>query len=107
MTLAHAQCWILLANFETRNLWFSRASLSVGRSVRLAQMLGLHNIEGLDDRWMTMVPPTNWKETEERRRTLWMIFCNDRLASSTTGCPVLMDAKLVSVNTFISTVLPL
>ncbi|KAK9423474.1 putative Zn(2)-C6 fungal-type domain-containing protein [Seiridium unicorne] len=92
MSVAHAQCWVLLANFEAQHLWFSRASLSVSRAVRLVQMLGLHDMETMNANGPTLPPPGDCYEREERRRTLWTVFCSDRLASSTTGWPALMDA---------------
>ncbi|CAM1503651.1 Fc.00g012420.m01.CDS01 [Cosmosporella sp. VM-42] len=92
ITLAHCQCWVLLGHFEVQNLWFSRASMSTSRSVRLAQILGLNNIDGDGGLGTTIAPPKDWCEKEERRRTMWAVFCNDRNTSSTTGWPSLMDA---------------
>jgi hypothetical protein len=96
VTLAHAQAWILLACFEGRNMWFSKAAMSVSRSVRLAQVLGLHCVDGEQQRpGPTIPPPADWVEKEERRRTLWAIFSNDRFASSTAGWPTLMDHRII------------
>src|SRR5688572_12149483 len=96
MTLGHAQCWLLLSQFEARRLWFTRASMSLSRSARLAQMLGLHNVEAPDMPATALAPPRNWSEKEERRRTMWAIFCTDRLTSSTTGWPVVLESSHVS-----------
>ncbi|KAH8660168.1 fungal-specific transcription factor domain-containing protein [Xylariales sp. PMI_506] len=95
VTLAHAQCWVLLGYFEGQHLWFTRAAMSVSKSVRLAQMLGLYNVETADGRF-ALAPSNSWQEKEERRRTMWAIFCTDRMASSTTGWHPLIDAKQVS-----------
>lgn len=94
MTLAHAQCWLLLSHFEAQRLWFVRANLSVSRSVRLAQMLGLYDVETMRGSF-GLAPTDNWQEKEERRRTMWAIFCTDRLTSSTTGWHPLVDARQV------------
>jgi len=42
-------------------------------------------------------PPRDWTEREERRRTFWMAFCDDRYASIGTGWPVLIDEKDVGL----------
>ena len=95
MTLGHAQCWLLLSHFEARQLWFMRASMSLGKGARLAQMMGLLNVEG-SGVTAAMAPPRDWSEKEERRRTMWAMFCTDRLTSSTTGWPLLFESSRVS-----------
>ncbi|KAH6700573.1 hypothetical protein BKA61DRAFT_620792 [Leptodontidium sp. MPI-SDFR-AT-0119] len=103
-TVAHAQCWILMANFEAQQTLFSRASTSLCRSLRIAQMLELHRIDQNDQSDQTLssilAPPKEWSELEERRRTWWVIFCSDRFVSGTTGWPALINAR------DITTVLP-
>ncbi|KAL2133821.1 hypothetical protein VTI74DRAFT_1627 [Chaetomium olivicolor] len=94
MTLGHAQCWVLLGHFEAQHLWYARASLSVSRCVRIAQMLGLYNVEAVNGSF-ALAPTDNWQEKEERRRTMWAIFCTDRLSSSTTGWHPLVDIRQV------------
>lgn len=96
MTIGHVQCWLLLSHFEGKNLWFTRASMSLGRAARLVQMMGLHNVEASGGPMAALPPPRDWSEKEERRRTLWAIFCTDRLMSSTTGWPVLLESSRVS-----------
>lgn len=96
-TVAHAQCWILMANFEAQQTLFSRASTSLCRSLRIAQMLELHRIDQNDQSDQTLssilAPPKEWSELEERRRTWWVIFCSDRFVSGTTGWPALINAR--------------
>ncbi|KAK4248624.1 hypothetical protein C7999DRAFT_40242 [Corynascus novoguineensis] len=77
-----------------RQPWYARASMSVSRCVRLAQMLGLYDVEAVDGGF-ALAPANNWLEREERRRTMWAIFCTDRLSSSTTGWHPLVDIKKV------------
>ncbi|RFU35481.1 hypothetical protein B7463_g877, partial [Scytalidium lignicola] len=76
VTLANAQCWVLLSQFEAYQLWFSRVSMSISRSVRLAQMLNLHWLDPADNLshapQPTIPPPKDWSELEERRRTFWI-----------------------------------
>lgn len=96
MTVAHAQCWELLSHFEAKQTWFTRAPASVSRGVRLAQMLGLDSIDGGSGASRTVLPPArDWTELEERRRTMWSIFCTDLDTSSTTGWPMLLKTDKV------------
>ncbi|KAK0704044.1 hypothetical protein B0T26DRAFT_658509 [Lasiosphaeria miniovina] len=94
VTLAHAQCWNLVANFEAQHLNFPRSSTSLSLSIRIAQMLNLHRIDnkGQPTR-QTIMPAKDWSELEERRRTWWVLFCADRLASGVTGWPVLINER--------------
>ncbi|KAK3393442.1 binuclear zinc transcription factor [Podospora didyma] len=93
-TLAHAQCWTLIANFEAQSLMFPRSSTSLCRSIRIAQMLNLHRLDHKDHfACQTLMPPKDWSELEERRRTWWVIFCSDRLASGATGWPALINER--------------
>lgn len=41
----------------------------------------------------SLPPPRDWTEREERRRTFWMAFCEDRYASIGTGWPMTVDEK--------------
>ncbi len=94
MTLGHAQCWVLLGHFEGQRVWYTRASMSVSRSVRLAQMLGLYDVEAVHGSF-ALAPTDKWQEKEERRRTMWAIFCIDRLTSSTTGWHPLVNVTQI------------
>ncbi|KAM5341902.1 hypothetical protein ACJ41O_014933 [Fusarium nematophilum] len=96
VTLAHAQCLVLMARFEVLGMWFSRCSMSTSKSVRLAQILGLHQLDGNSSMGPTLPPAKDWCELEERRRTFWAVFCNDKNTSSTTGWPSLMDSKRIN-----------
>ncbi|KAH8893649.1 hypothetical protein GQ53DRAFT_644701 [Thozetella sp. PMI_491] len=90
-TIAHAQCWTLMANFEAQQTMFSRASTSLARSTRLAQMLDLQGIDRVEELTpRTLAPPQDWVELEERRRTWWVIFSTDRFVHATTGWPTLI-----------------
>lgn len=98
LTLAHAQAWILVASYEFRHMYFPRAWLSVGRASRMVQMMGLHRLDGQGlDVKQCITPPKDWVEREERRRTFWMAYCNDRYASIGTGWPMQMEESDVSI----------
>lgn len=97
ISLAHCQMWILTGSYEFRMIYFPRAWLSVGKATRLALMMGLNRLDGhgLDVK-QSMLPPKDWTEREERRRTFWMAFCTDRYASIGTGWPMVIDENDVS-----------
>jgi hypothetical protein len=86
-----------MANFEAQLTLFSRASTSLCRSIRIAQMLNLHRIDkGCEAPLLTLPPPKDWSELEERRRTWWVIFCSDGFVCGTTGWPTLINERDVS-----------
>ena len=99
ITLAHCQCWTLLACYEFKLMYFPRAWMSIGRASRLAQMMGLHRQDrvGLDVK-QTLPPPRDWTDREERRRTFWMAFCQDRYASIGTGWPMTFEEADILTN---------
>ncbi|KAI9873216.1 MAG: hypothetical protein M1830_000701 [Pleopsidium flavum] len=99
ITIAHSQTWTLVATYEFKLMYFPRAWMSTGRAIRLAQMMGLHRLDGVGlDVKQCLLPPRDWTEREERRRTFWMAFCEDRYASIGTGWPVLIDEKDILTN---------
>src|SRR5207248_11791651 len=85
---------VLLACYEFKMLYFPRAWISTGKGVRLAQMMGLNRLDGAGlDVKQCLPPPKDWTEREERRRTFWMAFCEDRYASIGTGWPMTIDER--------------
>ncbi|KAH0556350.1 hypothetical protein GP486_005727 [Trichoglossum hirsutum] len=94
ISVAHAQTWILIATYEFKLMYFPRAWMSTGRAIRLAQMMGLHRLDGTGlDVKQCLPPPRDWTEKEERRRTFWLAFCIDRYASIGTGWPMTIEEK--------------
>lgn len=80
-------------------MYFPRAWMSTGAAVRLCQMMGLHRVDGSGlDVKMCIPPPRDWTEKEERRRTFWMAFTEDRYASIGTGWPMTIDEKDIMTN---------
>jgi hypothetical protein len=96
VSVYNGQAWILIATFEAKKTYFSRAWMSTGRATRLVHMLGLHRLDGDgSDIKAILQPPTDFIELEERRRTFWGAFYGDRWASSSTGWPMTIDEKEV------------
>ncbi|ESZ97049.1 fungal specific transcription factor domain-containing protein [Sclerotinia borealis F-4128] len=94
ISVSHAQSHILLASYEFKMMYFPRAWMSTGAAIRLCQMMGLHRLDkpSLDVK-QCIPPPRDWTEREERRRTFWSAFCEDRYASIGTGWPMMIDEK--------------
>jgi hypothetical protein len=56
--------------------------------------IGLHRIDGAGlDVKQCLPPAKDWTEGEERRRTFWMAFAQDRYASIGTGWPITIDER--------------
>ncbi|KAL8649840.1 MAG: hypothetical protein Q9210_004160 [Variospora velana] len=99
VSIAHAQCWILIATYEFQMMFFPRAWASVGRAVRLVLMMGLNRLDGAGLAVKQVLPDArDWTEREERRRTFWMAYCTDRYASMGTGWPLAMDERDILTN---------
>ncbi|KAF2401556.1 hypothetical protein EJ06DRAFT_475959 [Trichodelitschia bisporula] len=99
LNVGYCQAWLLVSMHEFRNMYFPRAWMSVGRSVRLAQMLGLQRLDGVGlDVKQCLQPAKDWIEAEERRRTFWIAFCQDRYASVGTGWPMTIDETDIMTN---------
>jgi hypothetical protein len=94
ISVTSSQAWILMGCYEFKMMYFPRAWMSTGRAVRLAQMMGLHRLDGVGLEVKQCLPiPKDWIEREERRRTFWMAFCLDRYASIGTGWPMIIEEK--------------
>lgn len=61
--------------------------------------MGLHRLDGAGlDVKQCLPPARDWTEREERRRTFWMAFCEDRYASIGTGWPMSFDERDILTN---------
>ncbi|RPB14964.1 hypothetical protein P167DRAFT_552229 [Morchella conica CCBAS932] len=99
ISVACSQTWSLIACYEFKLMYFPRAWLSTGRAVRLAQMMGMHRLDGVGlDVKQCLPAPKDWCEREERRRTFWVAFCIDRYASIGTGWPMTVEEKDILTN---------
>ncbi|KAM0563886.1 hypothetical protein ACHAPJ_000093 [Fusarium lateritium] len=94
ISIAHCQTHTLLASYEMKMMYFPRAWINTGSAIRLAQIL---DGTGLDVK-QCVAPPKDWTEREERRRTFWMAFCQDRYASIGTGWPMTIDERDIMTN---------
>lgn len=73
---------------------FYRASISLARALRIAQMLGLHKIDGDRSTMTSPLPePQDLCELEERRRTWWVVCSHDYLVASVLGWPALVNER--------------
>ncbi|KAK7422201.1 hypothetical protein QQX98_001724 [Neonectria punicea] len=99
ISVSHCQTHILLSSYEMKMMYFPRAWVNTGSAIRLAQMTGLHRLDGTGlDVKQCLAPPKDWTEREERRRTFWMAFCQDRYASIGTGWPMTIDERDIMTN---------
>ncbi|KKA30434.1 hypothetical protein TD95_005218 [Thielaviopsis punctulata] len=99
ISVAHAQTHVLLASYEFKMMYFPRAWMSTGSAVRLCQMIGLNRLDGSGlDVKQCLPPPRDWTEREERRRTFWMAFCEDRYGSIGTGWPMTIDERDITTH---------
>jgi hypothetical protein len=62
--------------------------MSVGKCVKLVQMLGLHRLDSNDERDIILPHARDWTEMEEWRRTFWASYFADRWASTMSRRPL-------------------
>ncbi|MBE3047435.1 fungal specific transcription factor domain-containing protein, partial [Candidatus Bathyarchaeota archaeon] len=61
--------------------------------------IGLHRLDGAGlDVKQSLPPPRDWTEREERRRTFWMAFNEDRYSSIGTGWPMSIEERDIMTN---------
>ncbi|KAI1460659.1 hypothetical protein F4805DRAFT_371255 [Annulohypoxylon moriforme] len=97
ITVAHAQAYCVIATYEAKTMMFTRAAMTCAKGVRLVEMMGLHRLDGAAEEISpTLLPPKDWAELEERRRTFWGMFCIDSHCSISTGWPFLIDTAEVT-----------
>jgi hypothetical protein len=90
-----AQAWTLIAIYEFLRMHYRRGWMSLGRTCRLVQLLGLHKIDS-EERLTNRAETTrNDTSTEERRRTFWMAFVLDRLVSMRNNWPLAFNELVV------------
>ncbi|KAL2828907.1 fungal-specific transcription factor domain-containing protein [Aspergillus cavernicola] len=99
LNISHCQTWILIGSYEYKMMFFPRAWISTGVAARISIMLGLNRLDGEGLEVKQCLPPArDWVETEERRRTFWMMFNIDRYASIGTGWPTCIDERDIMTN---------
>ncbi|RAO65664.1 uncharacterized protein BHQ10_001676 [Talaromyces amestolkiae] len=99
VSVSHCQAWVLISLYEFKQMFFPRAWVSVGRGARMAAMMCFNRLDGVGlDVKHCVPPPVDWVEREERRRTFWMCFSEDRYASIGTGWPMVFDERDIMTN---------
>ena len=97
MSIDALQACILIALYEFKQIYFARAWMSIGRAMRLAQMLGLHKMDQNESSVLAtgfqpgLLPTNDPAELEERRRTFWVLWNCEWYASSRTRSPMNID----------------
>jgi hypothetical protein len=90
-----AQAWTLVAIYEILRMHYRRGWMSLGRTCRLVQLLGLHKIDSEERLTKGVETTCNNISTEEQRRTFWMAFCLDRLVSMRNNWPLAFNELVV------------
>lgn len=85
-----------MSYFEAEQGSFARASISLSRSSRIAQVLGLHRLGSDAAHSQDMMNASDVIDLEERRRTWWVIYICDRFTCATTGWLAQIDDRDVS-----------
>lgn len=81
------EAYVILTLYELNQPNFARAYLTLGRAIRLVQILGLDSVKskpGMYARWGLSKQPNHSispAEQEERRRVFWSLFIFDSFAS--------------------------
>ncbi|KAI4237701.1 MAG: hypothetical protein LQ352_007922 [Teloschistes flavicans] len=102
MSIEALQASILITYYELRGKGFARAWMSLGRAIRLAQMMGLDRMDadpGSNDmpKFQQTLPPAQTPlELEERRKAFWVLFIIDAYASVRSGTLVAIDQTKVT-----------
>jgi len=87
-TVYYAQCWLLIATFEAHRMNIKRAWMSVGKCIRLVQMIGLHRLDKHGSHIGVILDAEGFIELEEQRRTFWAVYITDRFANKVSGWPM-------------------
>jgi hypothetical protein len=90
-----AQAWTLIAIYKFLRMHYRRGWMSLGRTCRLVQLLGLHKIDSEERLTHGAETTRNNTSDEERRRTFWMSFCLDRLVSMRNNWPLAFNELVV------------
>ena len=106
LTLDALQACVLTTWYEFKGPGFARAWMSLGRAIRLAKVLGLHQMDRHDPARVGSGSPVSGfqlplpvtegpAELEERRRTFWVLFIFEAYASVRTGSPMTIQESEV------------
>lgn len=88
------QAWVLRSTYEFIKMNRYETSLSAAYTFRLAQLIGLHKVDVLNN-----LPSTceiDFITTEEKRRAFWMAFVLETLSSIHSNLPLVVNEHMVS-----------
>lgn len=91
--IEYIQAWLLLAIYEFMFQDFRRGWISAGRAFRLIQLAGYENTDAPNKGEPQYQPA--WAEMEERRRTLWLAYCLDRLLGMRSDTPLTFNDQVL------------
>lgn len=91
--IEYIQAWLLLAIYEFMFQDFRRGWVSAGRAFRLIQLAGYESTDAPNKGEPQYQPA--WAEMEERRRTLWLAYCLDRLLGMRSDTPLTFSDQVL------------
>lgn len=91
--IEYIQAWLLLAIYEFMFQDFRRGWVSAGRAFRLIQLAGYESTDAQNKGEPQYQPA--WAEMEERRRTLWLAYCLDRLLGMRSDTPLTFSDQVL------------
>lgn len=91
--IEYIQAWLLLAIYEFMFQDFRRGWISAGRAFRLIQLAGYESTDAPNKGEPQYQPA--WAEMEERRRTLWLAYCLDRLLGMRSETPLTFSDQVL------------
>ena len=88
------QALLFIIRYELTSKRFTRAWMTLGRAIRLAKMLNLHQMDKVgtsgvasSDLQMRLPPTQDPTSLEERRRSFWALYIFEGYAATRTGMP--------------------
>ncbi|KAL1861562.1 hypothetical protein Daus18300_008825 [Diaporthe australafricana] len=91
--IEYIQSWLLLAIYEFMLQDFRRGWISAGRAFRLIQLAGYESTDAPNKGAPHF--QAAWPEMEERRRTLWLAYCLDRLLGMRSDTPLTFSDQVL------------
>lgn len=88
------QALLFIIRYELTSKRFNRAWMTLGRAIRLAKMLDLHQMDNVctsavasSDLQLRLPPTKDPTSLEERRRSFWALYIFEGYAATRTGMP--------------------
>ena len=93
MCIERVQAWLLLSLYEFMSNFHQRGLVSVGRALRLVQLMRLHEL----DRLPVTGSHGDLIDIESSRRAFWLAYTMDRFTSAQDNLPLTISEKHVSL----------